>query len=107
MVVDKEERRPAGTARIHVEAGYAIEVDIMRVEDGSWGALVRLSKLADRGAPAAHFMLNRTFGDRAMAFSYTLALTRECVLQFAPAEAVAIARMLGTSQAPASGSSED
>ncbi len=30
-----------------------------------------------------------------MAFSYTLALTRECVLQFAPAAAEKIARLLG------------
>ncbi|MDF3834946.1 hypothetical protein P3W85_18560 [Cupriavidus basilensis] len=95
MGLDKPERRLAGPARTYIEAGYAIEVDILRVEDGNWGALVRLSRLADGAVPAAHFMLKRTFEDRAMAFSYTLALTRECVLQFAPAAADKIARLLG------------
>lgn len=94
MVLDKPERRQAGPARTYIEAGYAIEVDILQVADGCWGALVRLSKLADGQVPAAHFMLNRTFEDRAMAFSYTLALTRSCVTQFAPASASAIAEML-------------
>lgn len=94
MVPDKPERRLAGPARTYIEAGYAIEVDILQVEDGSWGSLVRLSKLADGLVPAAHFMLNRTFEDRAMAFSYTLALTRACVTQFAPAAATTIAELL-------------
>lgn len=44
--------------------------------------------------PAAHFMLNRTFENRAMTFSYTLALTRACVSQFAPATATAITALL-------------
>lgn len=99
MVLDKPERRLAGPARTYIEAGYAIEVDILKVEDGSLGALVRLSKLADGQVPAAHFMLNRTFEDRAMAFSYTLALTRSCVAQFAPASAIEIAEMLKTGKA--------
>ncbi|MGT2455349.1 hypothetical protein ACU4GI_19725 [Cupriavidus basilensis] len=99
MMVDKMERRLAGPARTYTEAGYAIEVDVLQMADGSWGALVRLSKQADAQLHAVHFMLDRTFEDRAMAFSYTLALTRTCVSQFAPAATNTIADLLKSGKA--------
>lgn len=107
MVPDKPDRRLAGPARTYIEAGYAIEVDILQVADSRWGALVRLSKLADGQVPAAHFMLGRTFEDRAMAFSYTLALTRTCVLQFAPAAATTIADLLSSGKASEASEASD
>jgi len=57
-MVNKLEHQFAGQARTYIEAGYAIEVDILQVADGSWAAFIRLSKLADAHLPAMHFMLN-------------------------------------------------
>ncbi|KDP88014.1 hypothetical protein ACU4GI_00530 [Cupriavidus basilensis] len=96
MVTDKAERRLAGPAWTCTEGEYAIDVDILPVEDGRWGALVRLCKPGNGMELSSQFMLNRTFDNWITALAYTLALTRECVQQFAPATAASIARMLTT-----------
>ncbi|MGT2490405.1 hypothetical protein ACU4GD_07340 [Cupriavidus basilensis] len=99
MVPDKLERRLAGPARTSIEAGYAIEVDILQVEDGSWGSLVRLSAGRRPGARRALHAQPHISEDRAMAFSYTPAPTRACVTQFAPAAATTIAELLRSGNA--------
>ncbi len=95
-MIEKPDRQLARHTVSYIEGQYAIEVDVFQVETGSWGALVRLRTLSGGTMPDSYFVLNRTFEDRALALSNTLAVVRLCVKQFEPATAAIITRRFQT-----------